>query len=126
MDVLRTNHSAVKSIEWYAQALNDALQTQYAVLRRYSEDGELLHFQFIKQYRDKTSETIDTNYFSTVIKYIKDEFADRFQQFKTNETTLAFIVNPLNPNSNEIRIESFGIDTRSQEMQVVDLKSKAL
>ncbi|RXG68942.1 hypothetical protein Avbf_09563 [Armadillidium vulgare] len=57
---------------------------------------------------------------------MKDEFADRFEQFKTNKTTLAFIVNPLNTNSNEIHIEPFGIDTGSLEMQLIDLKSKAL
>ncbi|GFY16589.1 hypothetical protein TNCV_736161 [Trichonephila clavipes] len=33
MDVLRTDHSAVNCVEWYAQTLNDALQTQCAVLR---------------------------------------------------------------------------------------------
>ncbi|GFV69296.1 hypothetical protein TNCV_1937761 [Trichonephila clavipes] len=33
MDVLRTYHSAVNGVEWYAQTLNDASQTQYAVLR---------------------------------------------------------------------------------------------
>ncbi|GFV67198.1 hypothetical protein TNCV_3669531 [Trichonephila clavipes] len=32
MDVLRTDHFAVNSVEWYAQTLNDELQTQYAVL----------------------------------------------------------------------------------------------
>ena len=38
---------------------------------------------------------------------------------------LAFIVNPLNTNSNDIHIEPFGIDTGSLEMQLIDL-SKAL
>ncbi|GFW54932.1 general transcription factor II-I repeat domain-containing protein 2A [Trichonephila clavipes] len=90
------------------------------------QNGELLHFQFIKQFRDKTNATVDTNYFSTVKKEIKDEFADRFAQFKTNKTTLAFIVNPLNTNSNEIHIELFGIDTGTLEMQLIVLKSKAL
>ncbi|GFV37419.1 hypothetical protein TNCV_3174531 [Trichonephila clavipes] len=33
MNVLRTDHSAVNGVEWYAQSLNDALQTQCAVLR---------------------------------------------------------------------------------------------
>ncbi|GFV70456.1 hypothetical protein TNCV_4798751 [Trichonephila clavipes] len=33
MDVLRTDHSAVNGVKWYAQTLNDALQTQCAVLR---------------------------------------------------------------------------------------------
>ncbi|GFW76371.1 uncharacterized protein TNCV_1581501 [Trichonephila clavipes] len=59
-------------------------------------------------------------------KKIKDEFADRFEQFKPNKTTLAFIANPLNTNRYEIHIEPFGIDSGSLEMQLVDLKSKAL
>ncbi|GFV44865.1 uncharacterized protein TNCV_1340731 [Trichonephila clavipes] len=59
-------------------------------------------------------------------KKIKDEFDDRFEQFKTNKTTLAFIVNHLNTNSNEIHSEPFGIDTGSLEMQLKDLKSKDL
>ncbi|GFV68419.1 uncharacterized protein TNCV_3128751 [Trichonephila clavipes] len=63
------------------------------------QSGKLLHFQFLKE---------------------------RFEQFKTNKTTLAFIVNPLNTNRNEIHIEPFGIDTGSLEMQLIDLKSKAL
>ncbi|GFV22739.1 hypothetical protein TNCV_1489961 [Trichonephila clavipes] len=32
MDVLRTDDSAVYGVEWYAQTLNDTLQTQCAVL----------------------------------------------------------------------------------------------
>ncbi|GFU88899.1 general transcription factor II-I repeat domain-containing protein 2B [Trichonephila clavipes] len=63
--------------------------------------------------------------YSERCKKIKDEFADRFEQFKTNKATLAFIVNPLKTNSNEIHIEPFGIDTGSLEMQLIDLKSKA-
>ncbi|GFW95591.1 hypothetical protein TNCV_1722891 [Trichonephila clavipes] len=35
MDVLRTDYSAVNGVEWYAKTLNDALQTQCAVLRIY-------------------------------------------------------------------------------------------
>ncbi|GFW48106.1 hypothetical protein TNCV_3076461 [Trichonephila clavipes] len=33
MGVLRTDRSTLKGVEWYAQTLNDALQTQCAVLR---------------------------------------------------------------------------------------------
>ncbi|GFU77813.1 uncharacterized protein TNCV_1138211 [Trichonephila clavipes] len=73
------------------------------------------------QYRDKTSTTVDTNYFSTVIKNIKDEIADR-DLSNSIPTTLAFIVNPLKPNGNDIRIEPFGIDTGSLKMQLIDLK----
>ncbi|CAG9840739.1 unnamed protein product [Diabrotica balteata] len=75
------------------------------------QSSKLLHFQFLKEYHDKTSATVDTNYFSTI---------------KTNKTTLAFIVNHLNTNNNEIHVESFGIHTGSLEMQLIDLKSKAL
>lgn len=32
MDVVRTDHSAVNGVEWYARTLDDALQTQCAVL----------------------------------------------------------------------------------------------
>ncbi|GBL74244.1 hypothetical protein AVEN_235247-1 [Araneus ventricosus] len=40
---------------------------------------------------------------------MKDGFAERFEQFKTNnKSTLAFIVNHLNTNTNEISIEPFG------------------
>ena len=65
------------------------------------QSGKLLRFQFLKQYSDKTNATLDTTYFSTVIKNIKDEFSDRFEQFKT---MLAFIVYPLNINNNEIQL----------------------
>ncbi|GFW19551.1 uncharacterized protein TNCV_1604431 [Trichonephila clavipes] len=33
MDILRTDHPAVNDVEWYAQTLNDSLQTQCAVLQ---------------------------------------------------------------------------------------------
>ncbi|GBN94165.1 hypothetical protein AVEN_8942-1 [Araneus ventricosus] len=55
---------------------------------------------------------------------MKDGFAERFKQFKTNKSTLAFIVNPLNTNTNEINIDPFGIDARSLQMQFLDLKTK--
>ncbi|GBM83562.1 hypothetical protein AVEN_74949-1 [Araneus ventricosus] len=55
---------------------------------------------------------------------MKDGFAVRFEQFKTNKSTLAFIVNPLNTNTNEINIEPFGIDAGSLQIQLLDLKTK--
>ncbi|GBM83118.1 hypothetical protein AVEN_76568-1, partial [Araneus ventricosus] len=57
---------------------------------------------------------------------MKDEFAERLEQFKTNKSTLAFIVNLLNTNTNEINIEPFGIDAGSLQMQLLDLKTKDL
>ncbi|GBL96182.1 hypothetical protein AVEN_118732-1 [Araneus ventricosus] len=57
---------------------------------------------------------------------MKDGFAERFEQFKTNKSTLAFIANPLNTNTNEINIEPFGIDAGSLQMQLLDLKTKDL
>ncbi|GFX34778.1 uncharacterized protein TNCV_2514931 [Trichonephila clavipes] len=56
----------------------------------------------------------------------RNEFVDRFEQLKANKITLAFIVNPLNQNSNEIHIAPFGIDTGPPEMQWINSKSKAL
>ncbi|GBN02500.1 General transcription factor II-I repeat domain-containing protein 2A [Araneus ventricosus] len=77
------------------------------------ENGKLLHFKNLKQYRNETNATIEANYFSIALKNMKDGFAVRFEQFKTNKSTLAFIVNPLNTNTNEINIEPFGIDAGS-------------
>ena len=70
----------------------------------------------MKKYHDKASTATDTNYFSAVIKKIKHII----------KTTIAFIVNPLNTNSNEIHIEPFGNDTGSLKMQLINLKNKAL
>ncbi|GBN67974.1 General transcription factor II-I repeat domain-containing protein 2A [Araneus ventricosus] len=90
------------------------------------ESGKLLHFKNLKQYRDETNATIGTNYFSIALKNMKDGFAERFEQFKTNKSTLTFIVNPLNTNTNEINIEPFGTDAGSLQMQLLDLKTKDL
>ncbi|GBN59828.1 hypothetical protein AVEN_191615-1 [Araneus ventricosus] len=57
---------------------------------------------------------------------MKDGFAERFEQFKTNKSTLAFIVNPLNTNTDVINIEPFGIDAGTLQMQLLDLKTKDL
>ncbi|GBM83536.1 hypothetical protein AVEN_119698-1 [Araneus ventricosus] len=88
------------------------------------ERGKLLHFKNLKQYRDETNATIDTNYFSIALKNMKDGFAERFEQFKTNKSSLAFIVNLLNTNTNQINIEQFGIDAGSLQMQLLDLKKR--
>ncbi|GBN32053.1 hypothetical protein AVEN_45680-1 [Araneus ventricosus] len=90
------------------------------------ESGKLLHFKNLKQYRDETNATIGTNYFSIALKNMKDGFSERFEQFKTNKSILAFIVNPLNTNTNETNIEPFGTDARSLQMQLLDLETKDL
>ncbi|GFW16232.1 hypothetical protein TNCV_4263971 [Trichonephila clavipes] len=51
MDVLRTYHSAVNGIEWYAQTLNDALQTQCVVLR-IVPSGEPEHINSFRSLND--------------------------------------------------------------------------
>ncbi|GBL81880.1 hypothetical protein AVEN_50481-1 [Araneus ventricosus] len=66
------------------------------------------------------------NYFSIAFKHMKDGFAERFEQFKTNKSTLKFIINPLNTNTNETNIEQFGIHAGSFQMQLLDLKTKGL
>ncbi|GBM59231.1 General transcription factor II-I repeat domain-containing protein 2A [Araneus ventricosus] len=86
------------------------------------ESGKFLHFKNLKQYRNETNATIEANYFSIALKNMKDGFAVSFEQLKTNKSTLAFIVNPLNTNTNEINIEPFGIDAGSLQMQLLDLK----
>ncbi|GBO01316.1 hypothetical protein AVEN_69219-1 [Araneus ventricosus] len=90
------------------------------------ERDKLLYFKNLKQYRDETNAIIDTNYFSMALKNMKDGFAERFDQFKANKSAFAFIVNPLNTNTNEINIEPFGIDAGSLQMQLLDLKTKDL
>ncbi|KAL4154080.1 hypothetical protein QTP88_001913 [Uroleucon formosanum] len=95
----------------------------------FSEDMEsdkLLYFRNLKQYCDEANANIVINYFCITIKKMKNEFAKRFEQFKTNKSTLAFIVNPLNTNTHEINIEPFEIDAGSFQMQLLDLKNKDL
>ncbi|GBL90515.1 hypothetical protein AVEN_179438-1 [Araneus ventricosus] len=60
------------------------------------------------------------------LKNLKDGFSERFEQLKTNKSTLAFIVNLLNTNTNEINIQPFGIDAGSLQTQLLDLKTKVL
>ena len=88
------------------------------------ENGKLLYFRNLKQYRDETNANININYFCITLKKMKDKFAKRFEQFKTNKSILAFIVNPLNTNTHEINIEPF--ETESFQMQLLDLKNKDL
>ncbi|GBO01174.1 hypothetical protein AVEN_143818-1 [Araneus ventricosus] len=90
------------------------------------ESSKLLHFKNLKQYRIETNATIEANYFSIALKNMKDGFAVRFEQFKTNKSTHAFIVNSLSTNTNEINIEPFGIDAGSLQMQLLDLKNQRL
>ncbi|GBN15247.1 hypothetical protein AVEN_256518-1 [Araneus ventricosus] len=51
---------------------------------------------------------------------MKDGFAERFEQFKTNKSALAFIVHPLNTNTNEINIEPFRIDAGFENQRLVE------
>ncbi|GBN43430.1 hypothetical protein AVEN_119219-1 [Araneus ventricosus] len=55
---------------------------------------------------------------------MKDRSAEIFEQFETNKSTFTFILNPLNTNTNEIKIEPFGIDAGSLQMQLLDLKTR--
>ncbi|GBM47976.1 hypothetical protein AVEN_34317-1 [Araneus ventricosus] len=55
---------------------------------------------------------------------MKDRFAEIFEQFETNKSTLTFILTPRNTNTNEINIEPFGIDAGSLQMQLLDLKTR--
>lgn len=80
----------------------------------------------LKEYREEVNTAIDINYFDIILKKMKDVFVERFEQFKTNKNALAFIVNPLKTNINEIYIEPFGIDAGSLQIQLLDLKSKGL
>lgn len=67
-----------------------------------------VNYLISKQYRNKASVTVDTNYFNTDINKILHKFADRFEQFKTNKT-----VNTFTTNNNDIDIDPFEIDTGS-------------
>ncbi|GBO13491.1 hypothetical protein AVEN_227415-1 [Araneus ventricosus] len=57
---------------------------------------------------------------------MKDGFDERFEQFKRNKSTLAFIANLLDTNKNEINCEPFGIDAGSLQMQLLELKTEDL
>jgi len=49
-------------------------------------------------------------------KNIKDGFAKKFE---TNKNTSTFIVSQINTNTNEIKIEQFGIETRSASNAII-------
>jgi len=88
------------------------------------ESGRLPHFKNLKQYRGETNAIIGKNYFSIVLKNMKNGYAERFEHLKTSKSTLAFIVNPFNTNTNEINYVSFGIYVGSLQMRLLDLKTK--
>ncbi|GLV33419.1 hypothetical protein CBL_20160, partial [Carabus blaptoides fortunei] len=90
------------------------------------EKGELLHFKFLKEYRDERSAGFDANYFSAVLRKMKNSFGERFQQFRANKPTLAFIVRPLKTNVKELNLAPFGTDAASLQMQLIDIQSKEL
>ncbi|GFX10723.1 putative DD34D transposase [Trichonephila clavipes] len=62
MDVLRTDHSAINGVEWYAQTLKDALQTQCAVLRMLTGDKKGVTYDNIVRKRSwsNRSEAVQT------------------------------------------------------------------
>ncbi|GFX82541.1 general transcription factor II-I repeat domain-containing protein 2A [Trichonephila clavipes] len=88
--------------------------------------SKLLYHRQFKEFLSEMK-TQYSNLLHNKVRWLcKCDFSDRYEQFKSNETTLAFIVNLLNTNSNEIHIEPFGTDAVSLEMQLIDLKSRAL
>ncbi|GFS95273.1 hypothetical protein TNCV_2630981 [Trichonephila clavipes] len=85
MDALWTENSAINGVEWYAQTLNDASQTQCAVLRFVMglSDPSMTCAQFACLHVKWCTEVLDesrsffrvhTGYFSNIPKCIKAEF----------------------------------------------------
>jgi hypothetical protein len=104
----------------------ECFENKLQVLAEDIEKGELLHFKHLKQYRDEKSACFDTNYFSTVLRKMMNSFGERFQEFRANKATLAFIVRPLKIKINELNLAPFDTDAASLQMQLIDLKSKEL
>ena len=90
------------------------------------ERGELFHFKNSRQYRDEKSSSFDAIYFSSVLEKMKSSFGERFQQFRANKATLAFIVRPLKINIQELNLSPFDTDAGSLQMELIDLKGKEL
>ena len=65
------------------------------------------------------------NYFSTVLRKIINSFGERFQEFRANKATLAFIVRPLKIKINEFNLAPFDTDA-SLLTQLIYLKSYEL
>ena len=48
---------------------------------------------------------------------MRESFLSRFQEFKNNRATLAFVKNPLNSTITELEFSPFGMDIGSFEIQ---------
>ncbi|GFV39186.1 uncharacterized protein TNCV_1157711 [Trichonephila clavipes] len=75
MDVLRTDHSAVNNVEWYAQTLNYALWTQCAVLC-YDESAKRKEAE-IKKYKNLYEENLEEKeYFHQYLEYLEEKLKE--------------------------------------------------
>lgn len=85
------------------------------------ERGTLVHFPNLSQYRLENNVLVKKNYFKTAVLNMRDSFLQRFQEFRNDKATLAFITNLLNANVKELNFSIFDIDTANFEIQLLDL-----
>lgn len=90
------------------------------------ESGTLVHFPNLSRYRRENNALINKDYFKTSVLNMRESFLQRFQEFRNDKATLAFITNPLNANVKQLNFSPFDIDRANFEIQLVDLTSKDL
>lgn len=104
----------------------ESFEKKLQVLAEDIEKGSSLYFKHLNKYREDKNVSIDTIYFSTVLRKIKNSFEERFHEFRANKSTLSFVLYPLKINVDELNMAPFNTDAAALQMQLIDIKSKEL
>lgn len=112
-------HSLLEAILLFEQQLTLLVQDM--------ENGQLLHFETLRDYRNNSGCNINSAFFVTAIVKMQESFSTRFKDFRSEKPTLSFLTKPLVAKVCELNFTPFPTIDRAQfELQLLDLKNKDL